>query len=129
MRLRSHDEGFVAAPPPAVYATVRDLGRYGTWWTGAGPLADDAVHLPLGRRKVPARPERPRPDVGLHLALPSFDGSLEWYLEPFDDGTIVHAFLDVDVPGGERRATRRLLRLRGSLRRALVGLKRSVEDG
>jgi hypothetical protein len=70
--------------------------------------------------------ERHRNDVGLHLVSP--DGDLEWYLEPFDDGTIVNAFLDVeDVPG--RRGERRLHRLRGSIRAGLVGLKRHLEAG
>jgi hypothetical protein len=62
--------------------------------------------------------------VGLYLVSP--DEELEWYLEPFDDGTIVNVFLQVsDAPG--RRGERRLRRMRGSIRAGLVGLKRRLE--
>ena len=96
---------------------------YPTWWPRVRAVTD-GVLLPLGRRPRPATAERLRNEVGLHLVSP--DGDLEWYLEPFDDGTIVNAFLDVeDVPG--RRGERRLHRMRGSIRAGLVGLKRHLE--
>lgn len=129
MRTRSHDQGFVAAPAGDVYGAVADLGRYQAWW--------DSVHVDPGtparislepRVPVPVRREGERQGTGLFLALGSpYDGTLEWYLEPFDDGTIVNCFLDVDLAGGPRRARRRLLRLRSSIRRGLVGLKRALE--
>jgi hypothetical protein len=84
------------------------------------------VLLPLHGRARPARAERHRNLVGLFLV--SQDEELEWYLEPFDDGTIVNVFLQTrDHPG--RRAERRLRRTRGAIRAALVGLKRRLEGG
>jgi hypothetical protein len=127
LRLRSHDDGFVAAPPAAVYAALRDARTYAAWWARAGVDGGGSVRVPLGRRTHPGRLEGHRDGIGLYLMVPSLDGSLEWYLEPFDEGTIVHALLDVDVPGAPRRAARRLLRFRSSIRDGLVGLKRSLE--
>lgn len=96
---------------------------YSTWWPGAEPL-EERVLLPLRRRPRPAVAERHCNGVGLHLVSP--DEELEWYLEPFDDGTIVNAFLEVpDAPG--RRAERRLRRMRASIRAGLVGLKVRLE--
>lgn len=124
VRLRSHDQGFVAAPPRRVYELLADPASYPGWWPGAG--ADGGgVSLPLGRRPRAARPERERAEIGLYLMFG--DESLEWYLEPFDDGTIVNAFLDVAPTGSARRASRRMLRMRAALRTALVGLKRRLE--
>lgn len=119
---RSHDQGFVGAAPARVYEVLADPSSYPTWWPGAraGP---EGVSLPLARRPRPAGPRQLRDDVGLHLV--SEDRHLEWYLEPFDDGTIVNAFLEV-APG--RWADRRLLRMRGAIRRGLVGLKRRLEE-
>jgi len=110
-----------------VYENLRDTASYRSWWPGT-EATDDGLRLRLGRRTVDSRPDGHRDGIGLWLPLPAFDGSLEWLLDPFDDGTIVHAFLDLELPGGPGRARRRLLRFRASVRRALVGLKRSMES-
>ena len=55
---------------------------------------------------------------------PPLNGTLEWYLEPFEEGTIVNALLDAELPGG---GARRLRRIRAQIRRGLVGLKTALE--
>ncbi len=123
MRVRSHDQGFVPRPPAEVYRAVADLGGYPRWWPGAAPNGS-GVTIRLGRRAVSAAGERHRDATGLFLALPELDGTLEWYLEPFEeDGTIVNLLLDVELP-----RQRRLLRMRMDIRSALVGLKRVLGD-
>jgi hypothetical protein len=120
-RTRSHDQAFVEALPGDVYAVLAETGSYPRWWAGAS-TSGEALLLPLGRG-AQAKAERERNGTGLHLVFG--EESLEWYLEPFDDGTIVNAFLD--VRGTERRTRRRLLRMRRSLHAGLVGLKRLLE--
>lgn len=122
-RVRSHDQGFVAAAPGEVYTLLAEPVSYPGWWPGTRANGE-GVLLPLGRRPRHATPDRKREGIGLYLV---FGGdSLEWYLEPFDDGTIVNAFLDVEAA---RRASRRLLRMRASVRTGLVGLKHRLEAG
>lgn len=118
-RLRSHDQGFVAAAPGRVHAALRDPAGYPGWWPGTAVRGGE-LELPLARHHA-AVPERERDGLGLHLM---FGGdSLEWYLEPFEEGTVVNAFLEVDGP----RSDRALLRMRGEIRRGLVGLKKKLE--
>lgn len=126
MRTRAHDQGFVAAPPGAVYRSVADTGSYGSWWGEAGAGADGKLRLRLEPRRVTeASAERHRDGIGLFLRLGApYEGTLEWYLEPLEDGTMVNVFLDVNL---SRNAARRLRRVRASIRRALVGLKRELE--
>jgi len=119
--LRSHDQGFVAASPDRVYRLIARPESYPIWWPGS-MLTGDGLSLPVAGGAATA--ERERNGVGLHLVYG--ERSLEWYLEPFDEGTIVNAFLDLPARPG-RRASRRLLRLRGAVRRGLVGLKKELE--
>ena len=119
--LRSHDQGFIAVSPDRVFGMLADPSTYPTWWPGAG-VNDSGVSLPMWRGNRPFSLERLREGVGLYLV--SGDDSLEWYLEPFDDGTIVNALIDVQT-----RSARRMLRMRGAVRGALVGLKRKLEPG
>lgn len=122
--IRSQDQGFVGAAPAQVYEVLADPASYAAWWPGARS-GTDYVLLPLHRRPHPAKAERHRKDVGVHLVSP--DEDLEWYLEPFDDGTIVNAFLQISaVPGGG--TDRRVRRMRGAIRMGLVGLKRRLES-
>jgi uncharacterized protein YndB with AHSA1/START domain len=125
MRLRAHDQGFVGALPADVYRALDEPATYPEWWPGARVEGTDVV-LPVARGGPPATCDIRREGVGLFLRFG--EDSLEWFLEPFDDGTIVNAFLDVDEPGSMRRSARRLLRGRHALRRGLVGLKKRLED-
>lgn len=121
-RLRSHDQGFVAAPPGEVYRLIADPGMYPTWWAGSR-LRGDGLSLPITGGAI--RVEGERDGIGLHLLFG--EASLEWYLEPFDDGTIVNAILDVRAPRSGWRGSRRLIRMRGAVRSGLVGLKKRLE--
>ena len=127
--MRSHDQGFVAASPTAVYRAVSDVGRYPSWWPSIHVDPGDPATISLEPRvAVSVTRNDERDGIGLSLALgPPYEGTLEWYLEPFEEGTIVNCLLDVDLPAGERRARRRLLRLRAEIHRGLVGMKRALE--
>jgi uncharacterized protein YndB with AHSA1/START domain len=120
--LRSHDQGFVAVPPDQVYEVLANPVSYPEWWPGAAATTE-GVLLPFRRVRRAAVADRHRNRIGLHLVSP--DEELEWYLEAFDDGTIVNAFLQ--IPGVGRRADRRIRRMRGAIRSGLVGLKRRLE--
>jgi uncharacterized protein YndB with AHSA1/START domain len=121
-RLRSHDQGFVGVPPDGVFRVLADPATYPTWWPGARANGS-GVSLPIRRGTRRFSVDRQREGIGLYLV--SEGGSLEWYLEPFDDGTIVNVFLDFEGAG---RSARRLLRMRGAIRAALVGLKGTLES-
>jgi uncharacterized protein YndB with AHSA1/START domain len=127
MRLQAHDQGFVAVSPRAVYEVLADPSTYPRWWPGAtAPGPDGAIGLRLGRGTIEVRPEGHRDGLGLYLK--AGHGSIEWYLEPFEEGSIVNAFTDLDLPGGPRRASRGLRAVRSSLHSALVELKRWMEE-
>jgi len=126
MQVAAHDQGFVAAGPSAVYEVLADLEGYPGWWRDA--RADGPLAILLGGRWMLAEPSSPRPGIGLVLHLRGrFPGTLEWHLQPEDDGTIVNSILNLDPPGGPQRAARRMLRCRGAIRRGLVGLKGALE--
>lgn len=119
------DQGFVPAAPKRVYARLADLDRYGEWWTGVNVRrAGDALELRfprLGGTRVRLEGERPGTGMILRLAGPRLAGSLEWYLEPFKEGTIVNAILDLEP--GPRGHARRVLRFRRVLRAGLIALR------
>lgn len=121
----AHDQGYVTAPPGAVYRLLRDPEAYPRWWPGARGSGG----LDLGPvRGLGVRAGHLREDLGLVLELSGpATGTLEWHLEPFEDGTIVNAILNLDLPVGARRAERRLLGARAGIRRGMVGLKRALE--
>lgn len=126
----AHDQGFVAAPPARLYEVLAEIRSYGSWWPGVRvDTQGDVFRLDLGvGGPAEARPEGRRRDVGLVIRLgPPLSGTLEWYLEPFEEGTIVNAIMDLAVRGGDRRAGRLLRRLRSAVRRGLVGVKGTLE--
>lgn len=130
----AHDQGFVAAPPREVYEVLSDVRSYPAWWPGTDAAGDTDAAAGEGadtvRLRLPPAPpviasaERHRPGVGVFIRLgPPLEGTLEWYLEPFEEGSIVNAILDLRLDGGRRRAARRLGRLRAGIRGALVALR------
>lgn len=125
MHVAAHDQGFVAASPPRVYGVLADVESYPAWWPSA---RGDRPALRLAGGTLTMRAGDHRPDVGLilHLGGP-FAGTLEWYLEPEMDGTIVNSILNLDLPGGRRRSERRLLRARVAIHEGLVRLKGRLE--
>jgi hypothetical protein len=124
--VHAHDQGFLSAPPPAVYRALEDVSRYGLWWPGIRvDTHGEGVGMVLSAGVAgPVRIEGRRQDVGLVIELghPA-RGTLEWYLEPFEEGTIVNAILNLDLPAPRRRAARAMRRARASVRRGLVGLR------
>ena len=123
MRVASVDQGFVGASPRSVYGLLAEPSGYGTWWPGTS----EGIRLG-GRRPLRARADGHRPELGVTLHVEGdLTGTLEWYLEAFEEGTIINAILNLEVPGGARRSERRLLRARADLRRAIVGLKEALE--
>jgi polyketide cyclase/dehydrase/lipid transport protein len=116
------DQGFVPAPPERVYARLADVGRYGEWWPGAHVDTNgDGSRLRLPRLpEVGLSVVGDRSGTGLTLRLRGrgLAGSLEWYLEPFKDGTMVNAILDLDGA-----SARRTMRVRAALRSGLVALR------
>jgi hypothetical protein len=116
--MRSHDQGFIAAPPPAVYEALSQPETYARWWDGARAEGGEVEAPALDGS---ARMEGHREGLGLYLT--SGDASLEWYLEPFEEGTIVNAFLDLPPSNSARGVLRR----RWAIRRGLTGLKLDIE--
>ena len=127
MHVAAHDQGYVEADASSVYGVLADPASYPRWWPDA--RWDGRLTLRLGGRAAfRARAERQRPDLGLVLMLHGpGEGSLEWHLEPLEDGTIVNAILNLDLSGGRRRSERRLLRARAAVHRGMLSLKRALE--
>ena len=114
------------AQPPAVYEVLADVAGYARWWPGTALEGDGRLHLP-GATAVTVSTEGHRPGVGLFLRLgPPLDGTLEWYLEPFEEGTVVNSILDIHLAARGRSLRRRLRRLRSGIRAALVELQGRV---
>jgi hypothetical protein len=120
------DQGFVSASPASVYRVLADVPSYPVWWPGVevrSSEADVRFRLP-GGPLVPAVAVGHREGIGLIVRLDApLPGTLEWYLEPFEEGTVVNAILHLDLPGGPRRSARRLRRLRVGIHRGMVALR------
>lgn len=130
VRRLAWDQGFVAASPERVYRAVEEVGGYHAWWPGATVVVEQGgVTLRLPR--VPplvVRPEARRAGTSAVFRLDGrVRGRWEWYLEAFEEGTIVNSLFDLDIPGGERASARRLHRLRVAVRGGLVALKGALE--
>lgn len=130
MHRQAWDQGVVWADPSLVYRALSDPAGYAAWWPGARTFLDDG-RVTLRLEGVPGlrvAPERPRDGVGLFLRVDGdYSGTIEWYLEPFEEGTIVSCLVELDIPGGPGRSQRRLRGLRAAVRRGLVGLKVALE--
>jgi uncharacterized protein YndB with AHSA1/START domain len=120
------DQGFVATPPGPVFRVLTDVPSYPSWWPGTEVRSLEGrfrVRLP-GGPMVPAVTGGHREGVGLTIRLdPPYSGTLEWYLEPFEEGTVVSSILHLDLPGGPRRSARGLRRLRAGVHGGLLALR------
>ncbi len=123
------DQGFVPATAAVCYGRLADPAGYPAWWPGAAVRdAPGGTAIEIGGLRMEGvRPDGVRPGVGLYLRFDGRGGagSLEWYLEPFDGGTIVSAIAELDPrrPWGRRR----VLRFRAAIRDGLVGLRAFAE--
>jgi hypothetical protein len=109
------DETFIAVDRRRVAEVVGDPRRWATWWPDL-------------------RPEvlRDRGDKGRQWVLTgAVGGTAELYLEPWHDGTLVHLFLRLELPGDEAGSARRRAehRRRLSWKRTIHRLKDELEAG
>ena len=126
MRVAAIDQGFVLAAPGRVFELVCDPAGYPSWWPRVRTDGEGRLRFPeLG--SVAAAVDVVR--EGIELMVPvegrRVRGHLQWYLEAFEEGTIVYGITDVQTT--KRWSARRVLRHRTSMRRALVALKERME--
>jgi uncharacterized protein YndB with AHSA1/START domain len=119
----------VRARPGRVFEVVLDPAGYPAWWPGARALGDGRLALP-GIPPARVETDRVRPGTGLYVRFgdgrgDASGGHLEWYLEAYEEGTVVSCIADLRVPRAWRE--RRLLRMRAGFRGALVALKGMLE--
>ncbi len=129
--LSIHDRGWVPGPPQDVYRIIESIRTYPSWWRDI--RVDEAeterhvsLTLPaLGRVKASAAGQRPGVGVIIQLAG-DVDGVLEWFLEPFKEGTVANVFLRLATR--PRRWKRREQTYRSAIRASLVALRTMFED-
>ena len=127
--VRSLDHGFVRVTPGRVFEVLRDPAGYPAWWPGARALGDGRLALP-GIPPAWAQADGVRPGTGVFVRFRNGRGDascghLEWYLEAFEEGTVVSCIADLRVARAWRE--RRVLRMRAGFRSALVSLKGMLE--
>jgi hypothetical protein len=127
--VRALDHGFVAAERERVFEVLRDPAGYPRWWPGTRSLGDGRLQIP-GLPPAALSAEAVRPGTGLVVRVSDprprgVDGHLEWYLESFQEGTVVSCITDLRAPRPWR--PRRVLRLRSGVRSAMVALKGMLE--
>jgi polyketide cyclase/dehydrase/lipid transport protein len=127
MKVAEIDRGFVRAAPDRVFDLVRDPTRYPEWWPRVRSTREGSLRLPeLGEVRTDVRGVNEGVELIVEVEGGGVRGHLQWYLQPFKDGTIVYAITDVET--SRRWSSRRVLRHRASIRRAMVALKNRLED-
>ena len=79
----------------------------------------------LGAVSVETSGLREGVEIVLPVAGPRVRGHLQWYLEPFRDGTVVYGITNVQT--SRRWSRRKVLRHRTCMRDAIVALKQRLE--
>ena len=126
-----HDRGWVPGPPHDVYRIVESIHTYRSWWHGIELDEGETerhvtLTLPaLGRVKASAAGQRPGAGVIIQL-VGDVDGVLEWFLEPFKEGTVANVFLR--LAARPRRWKRGEETYRSAIRASLVALRTMFED-
>lgn len=108
------DETFLAVPASSVAAAFADPGAWRRFW----PDLDLSVYADRGAE-------------GLRWTVRgALVGTMEVWLEPMLDGTILHYFLRADFPPGvEGRALKEVARRQRAAKAVALGLKFVLEDG
>ena len=116
------DQGYSTLRPGRVLTILADVEAYPRWWPEVRAPRPGRLRVP-GIGEVDVRVDGLRPDVGLYLRLSGarLEGHLEWYLEPFEEGTVVNCITNIRASG--RWSPRRTLRVRAAVRRAMVALR------
>jgi hypothetical protein len=109
------DETFLVAPPGTVAAAFADPASWRRYW----PDLTLAVYADRGAEGI-------RWTVRGALV-----GTMEVWLEPVLDGTLLHYFLRAEAPGPltRRQADRERRRRQLAAKRIALGLKSLLEDG
>ncbi len=109
------DETFLAVPPAVVAAAFAPPAAWAEFWP------DLTLEVYADRAT-----EGLRWTVGGALV-----GTMEVWLEPVLDGTLLHYFLRADLPGGasDKRTRREVRRRQLAAKQVSLGLKLVLEDG
>lgn len=109
------DETFLVVPPKIVASAFADPAAWRRYW----PDLTLAVYLDRG-------------DEGLRWTVRgALVGTMEVWLEPVLDGTVLHYFLRAELPAGtgQRQVDRERRRRQLAAKRIALGLKSVLEDG
>ncbi|SDH94875.1 hypothetical protein SAMN05192558_103141 [Actinokineospora alba] len=109
------DETFIVVPPKVVAAAFADPGAWRRYW----PDLELEVYADRG-------------DEGLRWTVGgALVGTMEVWLEPVLDGTVVHYFLRADLPEGRsvKNVRRELTARQLAAKSVALGLKAVLEDG
>jgi hypothetical protein len=111
------DETFIAVPPKLVATVFAEPAAWRRFWPDLlleiyADRGDEGIRWTVRGATVPTV------------------GTMEVWLEPMLDGTVLHYFLRVDLPGATPRALRREHTRRQLAAKALsLGLKAQLENG
>lgn len=109
------DETFLVAPPKVVASVFADPASWRRYW----PDLTLSVYLDRG-------------DEGLRWTVRgALVGTMEVWLEPMLDGTLLHYFLRAEppAPAGDRDVARERRRRQLAAKAIALGLKSTLEDG
>ncbi|WP_158840417.1 polyketide cyclase / dehydrase and lipid transport [Saccharothrix deserti] len=109
------DETFLAVPPAVVAAAFAPPSAWAEFW----PDLTLDVYADRGTQ-------------GLRWTVAgALTGTMEVWLEPVLDGTLLHYFLRADLPGdaSDKRVRREVRRRQLAAKEVSLGLKSTLEDG
>ena len=126
-----HDRGWVPGSPQDVYRIVESIHTYPSWWRAISvDEGETERHVTLtlpGLGRVRASAAGKRPGVGVIIQLAGdVDGVLEWFLEPFKEGTVANVLLRLATR--PRRWKRQERAYRSAVRNGLVAIRTMFED-